>query len=123
MSEVGGAGNKAAPAARVERKREAEPKVVEVKIEKVDEDYIQYLRKNPTKRPPATRSLSYFKPTPKILECWRVSDASVNKIIDLEEHILEQYDTKGYAMVRVEYLDNGRQRLFRLPEGEEEDTT
>ncbi|CAL4921607.1 unnamed protein product [Urochloa decumbens] len=99
------------PAARVER----EPKVVEVKIEKVEEDYIEYLRKNPMRRP-RVRSPRFFKPSPRLLESLRVSDASINKLVDLEEHILEQYDTKGYAMVLAEYLDNGRKRLFRLPE-------
>ncbi|CAO2149881.1 unnamed protein product [Urochloa humidicola] len=87
-----------------------EPKVVEVKIEKVDEDYIEYLRKNPMKRPPTRTS-------PRHRETCRAADGAINKIVDLDEHMLEEYDTKGYAMVRV----NGKKRLFRLPEGVEED--
>ncbi|CAN6373217.1 unnamed protein product [Urochloa humidicola] len=102
-------------AARLEDKPKREPLVVEVKIERVGEDYIQYLRKNPMRRPPS-HSGSFFEQSTRLRESCRVTDASINKIVDLKEHILEQYDTKGYAMVRVEYLDNGRKRLFRLPE-------
>ncbi|CAN6363551.1 unnamed protein product [Urochloa humidicola] len=98
---------------------EPEPKVVEVKIEKVGEDYIEYLRKNPMRRP-SHRVPRFFVRPPWIVESCRVTDASINKIVDLEEHILEQHDTKGYAMVLAEYLDNGRKRFFRLPE--EQDT-
>ncbi|CAN6337807.1 unnamed protein product [Urochloa humidicola] len=71
-------------------------------------------------RPAANVMGIYCEPEPKVVEVkieksGRVTDASI-----LEEHILEQYDTKGYAMVRAEYLDNGRKRFFRLPE--EQDT-
>ncbi|CAN6363563.1 unnamed protein product [Urochloa humidicola] len=94
-----------------------EPAVVEVKIERVEEDYIQYLRTCPLRRPTPDKSiLKMFPDDPELQECIRVTDANANKIVDMHEDILKQYDSKGYAFVGVEYLDDGMKRLFQIPE-------
>ncbi|RCV24232.1 hypothetical protein SETIT_5G068600v2 [Setaria italica] len=54
----------------------------------------------------------------EIAACFPKAAAIVNKTVDLQEDILRQYETKGYALVRVERLDNGLKRWFRLPEAE-----
>ncbi|CAN6373220.1 unnamed protein product [Urochloa humidicola] len=129
-----GATNKAAsciePAASLEDKAKLKPKrkqptvaklkgtldakVVEVKIEKVEEDYIQYLRTRPLKRPSPSEGV--IRMLPHLRERILSVDAHANKIVDMHEDILRQYDTKGYAFVGVEYLDDGTKRLFQIPE-------
>ncbi|CAN6363557.1 unnamed protein product [Urochloa humidicola] len=92
-------------------------KVVDVKIERVEEDYIQYLRTRPLRRPTPDKSiLKMFPDDPELRECIRVTNANANKIVDMHEKILKQYDTKGYTFVGVEYLDDGMKRLFQIPE-------
>ncbi|CAN6363561.1 unnamed protein product [Urochloa humidicola] len=101
--------------ARVIGKTKPEPKVVAVRTEKVDDYYIQYLLKNPMKRPkPLPKGLLERFPDPP--ESLTADIAVINKVIDLDEYIVKQYYDKGHAIVRVEYLDNGRKRLFMLPE-------
>jgi hypothetical protein len=39
----------------------------------------------------------------------------INELHDVYEDILRQHDEKGYALVQVEHLDNGKKRWFRLP--------
>ncbi|CAL4979208.1 unnamed protein product [Urochloa decumbens] len=105
------------PVARLNGKPDA--KVVEVKIEKVEEDYIEFLRKNPMRRPTPTEDKIILKMYPddtELRERIRVTDAHANKVADMHEDILRQYDAKGYALVGVEYLDDGTKRLFQVPE-------
>ncbi|CAO2149883.1 unnamed protein product [Urochloa humidicola] len=100
-------------------KGKLDTKVVEVKIEKVTEDHIQHLRTRPMRRPTPIADKKILKMCPDDLELRErilVTDAHVNKVVDMQEDILRQYDTKGYAMVGVEYLDNGMKRLFQIPE-------
>ncbi|CAN6363553.1 unnamed protein product [Urochloa humidicola] len=127
MSEAA-VGNKAAaepnPAAKVKgnakTKRVAgkpKPKVVAIKTEMLCDDYVQWLRKNPIKRLKPL-SESFFKRIPKEPESFTATSAMINKIVDVNEDILNQYDEKGYAIVGVEVLDNGRTRLCSLSEEE-----
>jgi hypothetical protein len=52
---------------------------------------------------------------PWMPEATRAADVHINRAVDQQEDILRQYDEKGYALVRVEHLDNGMRRLFQLP--------
>ncbi|CAN6337806.1 unnamed protein product [Urochloa humidicola] len=123
VSEAAVGNNNAAapPAARVKGKTKRavrkpeppEPKVVSVKIEKLSEDDIQYFLKNPIRRPKPLPE-SYFERFPKQPESLTAAFAVINKLVDEREDIAKQYYDKGYAIVRVEYLDNGLRR-FSLP--------
>jgi hypothetical protein len=115
------------PAARAEDKTmtkrkpapyvESNAKLIAVTREKVEEDFIRYLRANPMRRPvPLTEEqLEMF---PWLPEATREADASLNETVDLFEYILKEHDEKGYALVGVERFDDGTKSFFRLPEGE-----
>uniref|UniRef100_K3XH40 Uncharacterized protein n=1 Tax=Setaria italica TaxID=4555 RepID=K3XH40_SETIT len=94
-----------------------EPAVISVGTERLGEDEIEYVRTHRMRRltPPDDLIREFF---PRIAACFPKAAAIVNKTVDLQEDILRQYETKGYALVRVERLDNGLKRWFRLPEAE-----
>ncbi|CAM0146915.1 unnamed protein product [Urochloa decumbens] len=114
------------PAAKVEAKvasasfvepaaRKPEPKVVAVRTELLGQDYIQYLLKNPSRRPkPLTKH--FLERYPNLPESITAGINMRNKMADFDEHIKHYYEEKGYAVVGVEVLDNGQKRLFRLSE-------
>ncbi|CAO2142536.1 unnamed protein product [Urochloa humidicola] len=91
------------------------PKVVAVTTERLDEEFIEWLQKNPIKRP-VPRSDAILEFFPKQPESLAAAFAAINRAVDVREDIAKQYKEKGYAIVGVELLDNGRKRLFSLPE-------
>ncbi|RCV23478.1 hypothetical protein SETIT_5G009100v2 [Setaria italica] len=94
-----------------------EPAVIAVGTERLGEDEIEYVRTHRMRRltPPDELIREFF---PGMAARFPKAAAIVNKTVDLQEDILRQYETKGYALVRVERLDNGMKRWFRLPEAE-----
>jgi hypothetical protein len=111
------------PAARAEDKTKRKPpapyvesnaKLIGVTREKVEEDFIQYLRTNPMRRPtPLTEEqLEMF---PWLPEATKEADASLNETVDLFEYILKEHDEKGYALVGVERFDDGTKSFFVSP--------
>nr|TKW12927.1 hypothetical protein SEVIR_5G067500v2 [Setaria viridis] len=102
-----------------------EPAVIAVGTERLGEDEIEYVRTHRMRRltpppppppPPPDELIREF--FPGMAARFPKAAAIVNKTVDLQEDILRQYETKGYALVRVERLDNGMKRWFRLPEAE-----
>jgi hypothetical protein len=88
-----------------------EPRVIAVRTERVEEDYIEYLCAHPM-RGPTPLTEDDLKKFPWMPEATRVADVHINKVVDLQEDILRRYDKKGYTLVRVEHLDNGMRRLL-----------
>jgi hypothetical protein len=86
-----------------------EAAVISAGIESLGDDEIEYVRTHRTRNLESIPGFAKRCPT---------ITALVKERVDLEEDILRQYDTKGYALAWVERLDNGRKRVSHLPEEE-----
>jgi hypothetical protein len=97
-------------------KAEGKPKpaVISTSIKPVGESFIQYLwTRTMRKRSCLPESLRTGRPW--LAETCQAADDMINELHDVYEDILRQHDEKGYALVQVEHLDNGKKRWFRLP--------
>ncbi|CAN6351218.1 unnamed protein product [Urochloa humidicola] len=91
------------------------PKVVAVKTEIISRDDIHRLLRNPITRPTPPTPI-FFKLYPHLREGLAAAHAAINRVADVHEDIAKQYKEKGFVVMGVEHLDNGKKRLFSLPQ-------
>lgn len=97
------------PAAKEEGKGKPEEEVAMV-TERVPQSFINRARTDPAPRPRPITELPLHLRRPRILKMVEI----LNQHVDLEQNVLRQADTKGYAEVVVRY-DDGVKNMYPLP--------